>query len=202
MDFENSPIVLLDADVLYKYTTRSLIFELAFLEAIKPRWTQEITNEAISNLAKINTNWADNLKRNLKYVQDSFPGSSIGSKLVDGIVNNEGTLHGVHIKDQHVAAAAIVAKADALITGNLRDFALETLTAFGIDLFSPDQFFSQLAKTNPKVLASAIALQLNDFKNPTLSINDYADYLLKAGCSETAKWVQANAGVIQRLTGQ
>ncbi len=46
--------------------------------------------------------------------------------------------------DNHVLATVIPAKADAIITYNIKDFPIEKVEPFGIEIVHPDQFMVNL----------------------------------------------------------
>jgi len=57
--------------------------------------------------------------------------------------------------DRHVLAAAIRARADVIVTINLRDFPPEVMAPFGIEAQHPDEFILHLLDLAPGVVAGA-----------------------------------------------
>jgi hypothetical protein len=56
--------------------------------------------------------------------------------LVEGMTNP--------VKDRHVLAAAVAARAEAIVTLNLRDFPRHAVRPWGIEILPPDVFLNQL----------------------------------------------------------
>jgi hypothetical protein len=59
-------------------------------------------------------------------------------------------------KDRHVAAAAVKAHAQVIVTLNLKDFQASSLTEWGIEARHPDQFLMDLYEIDPGTVASRL----------------------------------------------
>ncbi|WP_414528945.1 hypothetical protein [Nodularia chucula] len=80
--------------------------------------------------------------------------------------------------DRHVVAAAIVAKAEVIVTANLKDFPVEALADYGIEAWHPDDFLVYLDEQNPGTMIQVILQQSQDLK-PPVTIVDSLDKLEK-----------------------
>ena len=115
---------VLDANVLYPVALRSLLIDLAVLGVYEAHWTERIQEEWQRNLLENRPELpADNLKRVQLLMERALPNALIQSANVD--------LSAIALPDPddlHVLAAALQAKAEVIITSNLRIF---------LSLFSP-----------------------------------------------------------------
>ncbi len=89
--------------------------------------------------------------------------------------------------DRHVLAAAIKAKADVIVTFNLKDFPTDYLKGFGVEVQHPDLFISQLIKIDQKKCLVALNNQIESLKNPPKSKDDVLNALIKCGLSNSVK---------------
>jgi len=110
--------VLLDECVLYPPSLRDLLLTLAALDAFDVRWSETILEELRRNVVADNPHvdpdrFSDHT---LVEMRRHFPAAmvSVGPDDIDRLNNDP--------KDRHVAATAVVAAADAVVTINVRDF--------------------------------------------------------------------------------
>lgn len=80
-------------------------------------------------------------------------------------------------KDDHVLMAAICGKADAIVTANLRDFPVEIVRQFGIEVRHPDDFLLDVITLDPK---RAVAALQNHRQSLTRSQPDAEHYVERA----------------------
>ncbi|HXB75382.1 MAG TPA: hypothetical protein VNY05_44530 [Candidatus Acidoferrales bacterium] len=67
-------------------------------------------------------------------------------------------------KDRHVLAAAVCGKVDAIITLNTRDFPLKSLSEFGIERLTPDQFLVHQWHLDPGLVRRRVVEQVIECK--------------------------------------
>jgi hypothetical protein len=84
-----------------------------------------------------------------------------------------------HPGDRHVVAAAIIAKADIIVTTNLKHFPTESLALFGIKAQHPDIFLKQMYELFPDSIIQVIEQQSQDLKNSPLNVTELLDKLGK-----------------------
>ncbi|WP_196797481.1 hypothetical protein [Gloeocapsa sp. PCC 7428] len=84
-----------------------------------------------------------------------------------------------HPNDRHVVAAAIVAKAEIIVTTNLKHFPQDTLSPVGIEAQHPDVFLTNLLHQFPELVLQLIQQQSEDLKNPPVSIDELLVKLYK-----------------------
>jgi hypothetical protein len=82
--------------------------------------------------------------------------------------------------DRHVVAVAIQAKAQAIVTFNLRHFPRVALEPFGITVYSPDKFLMGLFGRNPDEIVNVLDQQAKAIGQSRESVLER----LKAGLPE------------------
>ncbi len=81
-----------------------------------------------------------------------------------------------HPKDRHVAAAAVMANAELIVTMNLKDF---RILPGNIKAESPDEFLLRLFKSNPDDMVDLLREQAEYLKNPPVTLSELLDHLKK-----------------------
>ncbi len=94
-------------------------------------------------------------------------------------------------RDRHVLAAGIVAKADVIVTCNLKDFPRENLDAYGIQAQHPDEFILHLIEQAPEKVYSAVANVRARLRSPPISGTKYIDIIEAQSLPRTAKALRA-----------
>jgi predicted nucleic acid-binding protein len=127
---------LLDACVLHPAPVRDLLIETANAGIFRARWSDDIHEEWIrSVLANNKRATPDGLARTRALMDAAVP---------DCLVTNyRGLIPELRLPDPHdchVLAAAIVGRADVIVTSNLRHFPAEVLDAYGLEAQHPDTF--------------------------------------------------------------
>lgn len=93
-------------------------------------------------------------------------------------------------KDRHVLAAAIMARADVIVTYNLRDFPLEETEKYGIEAQHPDEFISHQIDLNSGKVLLEMKKILERLKNPPVSPEEYLENLSRLSLVETCAALQ------------
>ncbi len=131
---------LLDASVLFPLFVRDVLLRAADLGFYRVYWTEEILEEVARNLVKNSKMDIEGTKRLLETLSRLFPDSIVtGHEFLIGSMLNQK-------KDRHVAAAAVKAGADVIVTSNLKDF---RQLPGNIKAMSPDDFLCDLFKGKP-----------------------------------------------------
>lgn len=81
--------------------------------------------------------------------------------------------------DRHVLAAAVVAKADIIVTSNLKHFREKDLVSWGVKAQSPDDFLTDIYNLYPKEMLSVIRLQSQVLKKPPMTVKELLELLGK-----------------------
>ena len=88
--------------------------------------------------------------------------------------------------DRHVLAAAIKARAQVIVTNNIKDFPPPALEQWNVEAKTPDEFLLDQFHLSGPVLYGAIQRVADSWKNPPGTVNDVLDRLERTGLVETA----------------
>jgi PIN domain-containing protein len=170
-------IALLDANVLYPAPLRDYFLHLASLGMYEPLWTETIQEEWVRNLLAARPDIARNaLEATKRSMNKAFPGASITGyeSLIEGIILPD-------INDRHVLAAAIMGRAQVIVTANIKDFPTDTLNPYSIQTQHPDVFVSTCIDRDSQRAIKALQNQVKSLKNPVLPLEKVLDNLEKTG---------------------
>jgi hypothetical protein len=155
--------------------------ELAASGLYRAKWTDYIHDEWMRNVLK---NRSDIKPEQLARTRALMDAAVLGAKingyehLIPDIMLPD---HG----DRHVVAAAVHARADAIITFNLRDFPEASLAAYGIEVRHPDEFLlHQFGMDQTGVIMAAQSCRAR-LKNPPMTAEEYLDNLERQSLPRT-----------------
>ncbi|MEV1172406.1 PIN domain-containing protein [Nonomuraea sp. NPDC049784] len=112
--------------------------------------------------------------------------SAVRDCLVEGY---EPLIEGLKLSDpddRHVLAAAIKARAQVIVTLNLKDFPPEDLAAWDIEAKSPDDFVLDLIDLDGRVVWACVQQIADSRTSPPETVDDVLDALEVAGLVESA----------------
>lgn len=161
------PLVVLDACVIFPMPLCDTLLRAAEAEFYRLHFSQEILDEATRNLVEKEKMTEAKAARYQAQIKGAFPEAmvEVPEQLVKLMTN--------HPKDRHVVAAAIKAKAELIITFNLKDFPKESLEPFGIEVQHPDDFLLALCENfTVGALAQIIKEQAAALKRPPNTVKD------------------------------
>lgn len=176
---------LYDACVLYPAPLRDLLVHLAITAPFRARWTLQIQDEWISNLLQ---NRLD-LKRERLERTRALMNQSVRDCLVTDYESLIPALTLPDPNDRHVLAA-IVTKADVIVTFNLADFPASALQAYGIEAQHPDSFIRRQLDSSPDAVLLAVQRQRESLTNPTKTVEELLDTLERQGLGETVAYLR------------
>lgn len=170
-----------DANVLYPAELRNLLMHLAMTGLFRARWSDGVHEEWITALLRNRPDLSrDKLERTRMLMDRHAPDA-----LVTGY---EDLIEGLQLPDpgdRHVLAAAIRARADVIVTANVRDFPADILTPFEIEAQHPDDFVTQLLDLAPAIVPEAARRHRESLKNPAKTIEEYLLTLERQGLTRT-----------------
>jgi hypothetical protein len=184
--------VVLDACVLYPAPLRDLLLWLALSGLYRPRWTTMIHEEWMRSLLKQRPELArDRLERTRDLMDKAVPDC-----LVEGY---EGLIAGLSLPDpddRHVLAAAIHGGAETIVTYNLADFPVDTLSTHGIQAQHPDEFIAHFLDVDAIAVCTAAKKQRESLRNPPKTVEEYLTTLAGLSLPRTVLGLTAYVGLL------
>lgn len=177
---------LYDACVLYPAPLRDLLMQLALTDLFRARWTDQIHDEWIRNVLK---NRSDLTLKQLTRTRE-FMNSSVRDSLISDYEYLIASLELPDTDDRHILAAAIVGRVNVIITFNLKDFPKLILNRHNIEAQHPDDFISSLLDLSSPTVRDAAEVCRTRLKNPSKSIDEYLEILLKQGLTISVSMLQ------------
>ena len=164
---------------------------LAVRDFFNARWSDDIHEEWMRTVRK---NRSDIPREKLKKVRELMD-----AHVRDGLVTDYrdliDTLELPDPDDRHVLAAAIVAKADYIVTFNLKDFPPENLKRYNVEALHPDKFVSLLIEASASTVCAAAREHHLSHRNPALSAEDYLLQLERQELPHTVAALRAHCFV-------
>jgi predicted nucleic acid-binding protein len=166
-------IVVLDANVLYPPSLRDLLLTLAALDAFEPRWSEEILDEVTRNVLEHHPDIDPSrfTEHTIGSMRRAFPEAVVAPpvELIERLDNDP--------KDRHVAAAALTASAQSIITLNLVDFESKVLRDAGVDIVVPGEFVDEILRGFPEVVLMAVTHIADRWTKPSRTPEEIVDLL-------------------------
>jgi len=160
---------MLDTDILFPAGKRDIIIQPAVYDLYRPKWSIDVFRE-----------WM-RIDRRLR--QDHDPAKVLNTQeqlnafFFDALITDyEHLISGITLPDpgdRHVVAAAIQGGCDFIVTQNLDDFPADVLNAFGIDVYSPDEFLLLLFEENEDAFLESMRALLDKFRSPPYTLEQY-----------------------------
>lgn len=181
---------LFDANVLASIRLADIGIRLASTGLFRIQWSEDIHEEWMRSVAEMHQHITpEQMQRRREHMDLAMP---------DAIVTGYRSLIvGEPLPDKddrHVLAAAIVGRADVIVTFNLRDFPAEDLEPFGLEAQHPDVFFDFQRTLNPDLFQAVVKQARAALIKPEISADEYLDSLRRQG-------LQVVAGELQKVKG-
>ncbi len=167
----SSFVVVLDACVLFPAPLRDIFLRAASADLYRMQWTNDILEEVQRNLVSDLHVPEEKAQRLIDTMRKYFPEALVTehTPLISAMPNDP--------KDRHVLAAAVVCRAQVIVTYNLRHFSREVLAPFEIKAQSPDEFLTHLFYLDPERMVEIIAEQAEDLHNPPHTVQEVLNIL-------------------------
>lgn len=175
-------VVLYDANVLYPSTLRDLLIRIAQAGLVQAKWTDQILDEVFNNLT---ANRPDLDPEKLARTR-SLMNKAVRDCLVTGY---EPLIEAVDLPDpddRHVLAAAIKARAQVIVTNNLKDFPPAALEAWDMEAKSPDDFVLDQIDLSRETVYGAVQRIADSRQNPPATFSDVLAMLERDGLVEAS----------------
>jgi predicted nucleic acid-binding protein len=184
--------VLYDACVLYPAPLRDLLVQLATANLFRAKWTEQIHEEWIRSVLKE--------RPDLTRAQLNRARELMNRAVLDCIVEGyEYLIPAVTLPDpddRHVVAAAIHARADCIVTSNLKDFPTAALSPYNLEAIHPDEFINYQIDLNEAAVVIAAQACCSRLRNPIKTGTEYLDTLEALSLPKTVAALRGYATVL------
>lgn len=160
-------VAVLDADVLHPHVAVDLLLRLAERRLFQPAWSEQILEEVQGSLIRRGLD-PSRIAHRLDVMREHFPEAmtpEVGRFMA-------AVPAAVDRGDHHVVAAAFAARADAIVTRNVRDFAPSELIGLGIEVQSLDAFLLNQWSLDPDALADVLQQMEEDRTRPPETVEE------------------------------
>lgn len=152
-------VAFLDANVLYHSVLRDVLLSIAEAAVFQVRWSPDVLDEmqrAIERRAARKAPQPSVARGGAAYVrklmEQSFPEAMVERVAYERLISRMTN----HPKDRHVLAAAVVGRADVLVTFNVKHFPQEACQPYGIEVQYPDTFLVHQFGLVPSAISSVL----------------------------------------------
>jgi len=173
-------VVVYDANVLYPNTLRDLLIRIAQAGLVQAKWTHQILEEVFTHLA---ANRPDLDPAKLARTR-TLMCRAVRDCLVLGYEPLIAALELPDADDRHVLAAAIKARAQVIVTRNLRDFPAAVLAPWNVEAKDPDEFVCDQIDLDPQRVYGAIQQIADAWRSPPGGVEDVLTRLERDGLVE------------------
>jgi predicted nucleic acid-binding protein len=175
-------VVVYDANVLYPSTLRDLVIRIAQAGLVQAKWTEQILDEVFRNIVR---NRPDLDGQKLARTR-TLMNAAVRDCLVVGYEPLVEALELPDPDDRHVLAAAIKARAQVIVTNNVKDFPPSTLGAWDMEAKAADDFVLDQIDLGREAVYSAIQQIADARENPPATFADVLAELERDGLVESA----------------
>ncbi|MCP3104949.1 PIN domain-containing protein [Myxococcus sp. K15C18031901] len=165
--------VFLDANVLFPMAVRDTLLRAAEAGLVQPYWSERVLEEMRRNLVKQGQCSEEQSARLVAIIHRAFPES-----LVTGYEQFEASMRN-DPDDRHVAAAALLAHAQVIVTNNLKHFRKVDLPS-SMEAQSADDFLRHLFDLAPRKMLDVLRRQAEDKRRPPMTLDQLLDGLSRS----------------------
>ncbi|MEU1277442.1 PIN domain-containing protein [Streptomyces sp. NPDC005805] len=170
-------VVVYDANVLYPSTLRDLLIRIAAAGLVQAKWTEAILDETFRSLA---ANRPDIDRAALDRTRHLMK-RAVRDCMVKGYEPLVGALDLPDPDDRHVLAAAVRARAQMIVTFNVKDFPQDRLAPWDVEAVHPDAFIEAQIGLDPERVYAAVHQIADSWRNPAGTVEDVLDHLERQG---------------------
>lgn len=168
--------VFLDACALVPVSLTDTLLGAAERGLFRPLWSEDVLDEAERTVKRVHPTLSPSrVERCFRVMRQAFPDSTV--------TGYEAMASGLELPDpddRHVAAAAAIGRADALVTFNLKDFPPGAMPA-EIEVVHPDPFLLAQVDLYEIECAGVIEQQAAILLHPPVDVHDVLISLGRAG---------------------
>ena len=155
----------LDACVLHPWSTADLLLRLSERYVYRALWSADVLDETRRSLIQSAGLTVEQAEHRIAQMKAAFPEALVTGyeDIVPAMRNHEG--------DRHVLAAAIVGKADVIVTDNVTHFPASICGELDLEVQTADQFLMHSLALLPDVVADVFLAQVAGSRPPTTLAN-------------------------------
>lgn len=174
-------IAVYDANVLYPSTLRDLLIRIAQAGLVQAKWTNEILDEVFRNVK------ADRPDLNPEHLDRTreLMCRAVRDCLVHGYEPLVDAVKLPDPDDRHVLAAAIKARAQVIVTTNLKDFPEDVLSRWNVQAKHPDDFVLDQIDLDRQAVYGAVQRIADSWHNPPGTAHEALNRLERDGLVES-----------------
>lgn len=188
MSFVANPfVVILDANVLFPFRIRDVLFTFAQEGLFRAYLTDDIIDEWARSLIALKPHLSASVRQQETAIRSAFEEYFVTGHrpLVAGLSLPDPD-------DRHVLAAAIRCSAQVIVTENHRDFPSSVLDDYGIETLSADDFLANTFDLFPSGGTRALRNVRKRYRKPSMSQSEFLFDLTKNGLSKLAAAARAH----------
>lgn len=183
-------IAVLDANTLIPAALRDTLLRAASHQLFRPVWSSNILDEverALSIMLQSQNGHAEadrRARRVITAISGTFGEASVDvPEALRRAMQNEP-------KDRHVLAAAVVSRAEVIVTNNLKDFPEHALSPYDVVAVSPDAFLCSIMEVRLKTMITIVERQAADLHHPPMTVERVLESIAAGGASDFAERVR------------
>lgn len=164
---------------------------LAVTDLFRTRWSDRIHEEWIEAVLRDKPQLGESLERTRQIMDAVLPDADV--------TGYEGLIDGLKLpdpNDRHVLAAAILGRADVIVTFNLQDFPANALASFHIEAQHPDEFIAHVLTLDPSAAITAIKEMRARLVKPPFTAEEFLELLARQGLAKTVTILEEHVGLI------
>jgi hypothetical protein len=175
---------VLDACVLANSTIRDFVLYAAYLALYRPVWSDDILRELRETLSRFGIR-PERIEYMVGQMTGAFPEACVEGyeALIAGMKNDPG--------DRHVLAAAVVGKAQLIVTENIRHFPVAALAPYHIETTNADDFLRDLLDIDPERMIEVLTTIAKSRKMPPRTVEELLSAVEANGCKGFAADMRA-----------
>lgn len=180
----------LDACTIVPLAPCDTLLRMADAGAFRPLWSARVLDEAMQALVRIHPG-VDPSRFQSRF---NSMNHAFDDALVSGWEPLVGALELPDQDDRHVVAAALLGRADAIVTANVKDFPSTVLGPLGLEAVTVDDFLlNQLGLSEASTLA-VVRAQAEAMRHPPVELDELLSRLRRSGAPKFAAAVDALTG--------
>lgn len=174
---------MLDACVLVPVTLADTLLRLAEASLYRPLWSARIITETVRAIEEVHPQLStDDIQNRADAMDTAFGDASVtGWEALEHVISLPDP------DDCHVVAAAIVGRADLIVTSNVKDYPPDVLAPYHIEVQTPDVFLLNQLDLAPLAVMSALNRQARSSRKPQLTLDTLLDRLATCGTPDFAR---------------